>query len=845
MIRRQGMTAYKMAGRGMLLAALGSTGALGLAADTAATPAETRGGNLLLNPTFEFHSFAGHRLGKAEGYSSGYVAFWNCDAYGDVQVVREAHAPADVQPAVSVGNLVRIGPGKSLRQFIAVPEGRLAHGTSVVLTVYGSQSAAGALRARLRTLKLDSEDGTWSPSEFGMADKRSFPRHSRGELVCAAQVEASSDQAGRVALATAPLVIEGRFHANSPDTSYSQDVNTVAVEVELANSAADAPVWVWWPTLTPGAQAAWRLPAEQQPYPYYRHIPRTLQKLWKGEALHILAMGSSIDRGSANPPMYLYDETPGSATFKQPLSDRVFEPDRVKRPDLAGYIGWWQHYFCYTGRLRLELLRKFDLPVDRICLNLMACDGSCVGEAHSGLAAYCSLSLPPAPNENGQGEGKSWKELHPGLFSRPEGPRPDLVIFGSGANEKTDTPNEVAVFEGTIRWIQRHYPDTEFLFCMFQNAGGYTPNADDLRALALRYQIPVLDYGKLSDDLTRWCNRYALVPNDGHPQAAAHYLWFKVLERAFECWDPILPGIAQRQLPERLHPNTYGWEGDMVTLTQGDARINGNMVLFEDTALNCWGSVADDKPIPWVDGQKQASRRSQPGRDLRNSLFRHGDSRLGDRHILEIEGPEAKLTAVDLKVCPNRRFIPVDSPAWERQGLEVKEFVSAWGAPYGKQRVDLPVGASLTVAAVGSDLSIAFVDQPEGGVLKVEVDGQSSADLATNTAYTDRSGKVHYLENRRGILGLAYGLHRITLTATGAPVSVLGLFAYDSRPNRDQERVLRGLASPGEVLSFSAPFKARPLVYCTGGLGVEPRDIEADAVRFSGSGPGFYEIVGE
>ena len=179
----------------------------------------------------------------------------------------------------------------------------------------------------------------------------------------------------------------------------------------------------------------------------------------------------------------------------------------------------------------------------------MACDGSGVGEAHSALKEYCSLSLPPSPEINGQKKGNSWKELYPGLFSRPEGPGPDLVIFGSGANEKTDTPDEIAVFEGMIRWIQQHYPNTEFLFCQFQNFGGYTSNPGDLQALSLRYQIPYMDFGKSGDDIVRWCNRYALVPLDGHPQAAAHYLWFKQLEKAFECWDPIVPGQAQLQLP--------------------------------------------------------------------------------------------------------------------------------------------------------------------------------------------------------------------------------------------------------------------------------------------------------
>ncbi len=70
--------------------------------------------------------------------------------------------------------------------------------------------------------------------------------------------------------------------------------------------------------------------------PVFKNIPRTMQKLWKGEALHIMLMGSSIDRGSVNPPLYLYDEDPNSKTFKQPLSDRTFEAGKINRPDLDG-----------------------------------------------------------------------------------------------------------------------------------------------------------------------------------------------------------------------------------------------------------------------------------------------------------------------------------------------------------------------------------------------------------------------------------------------------------------------------------------------------------------------------
>ena len=40
--------------------------------------------NLLLNPYFDFHSFINHRDGEAVSYSSGNVAFWNTDAWGEI-----------------------------------------------------------------------------------------------------------------------------------------------------------------------------------------------------------------------------------------------------------------------------------------------------------------------------------------------------------------------------------------------------------------------------------------------------------------------------------------------------------------------------------------------------------------------------------------------------------------------------------------------------------------------------------------------------------------------------------------------------------------------------------------
>ncbi len=806
--------------------------------------------NLLLNPRFEFHAFGNHRHGERVSFRSHNVAFWNTDAWGDITVLRESHAPEDVRPDFSTGNLVQIAPGKRLWQFVTLPEAGLAPGDTLSLSVRGWQPEAGALRASVKLMKLDSEDGEWSPADYGMADDRTFPRHSRGELVVAEQWDATSDADGTVELRIDGAEIIGHFTPG--EESHSEDVNTVGLRVEIANTletaeGEDRGAWVYAPALTANGPAAPGLRPAREMQPLYRHIPRTIQKLWKGEPIHVLLMGSSIDRGSANPPLYPYDEDPNSPTFKQPLADREFDAELVGRPDLDGYYGWWRHYFSYTGRLKRELMRTFDLGPDKLLFNWMACDGSCVGEAHSGLAEYCSLSLPPDPNTNGHASGRTWEELYPELMSRPGGPGPDLVIFGSGANEKTDTPDEVAVFEGTIRWIQRHYPGCEFLFGQFQNQGGYTPNPGDLQAIGLRYGIPFCDYGMIGDQLTRWVNRRALVPRDGHPQAAAHYLWFKQLERAFETWDPTVAGHPQELLPERMHPNTYGWEGEMVLFDAESPRIADSRFILEDTAFNAFARVdGEDAPVPVVDGEElSGARRSTASYNLRNSWFRHGNLRLGDRHVLEVKGPNPELTYVNAKVCPDRQLIGVQNPRWDLGGGEVEPYASEWGAPFGARQAVLQPGATFTLDVIATDISVAYVDAPDAGTLRVLVDGEERLAQPANMPFTDCDGGERYLENRKGILDLGYGLHRVTLEATDAPVAVLGVFTYDSRSNRDAERRITGIAAPGETVAITPPFRARPLVVCTGGLSARYEDTAPDRVTFSGDGPGSYEIVGQ
>ncbi len=56
---------------------------------------------------------------------------------------------------------------------------------------------------------------------------------------------------------------------------------------------------------------------------------------------------------------------------------------------------------------------------------------------------------------------------------------------------------------------------------------------------------------------------------------------------------------------------------------------------------------------------------------------------------------------------------------------------------------------------------------------------------------------------------------------------------------------MTGLAHAEETVEFSAPFKARPVVLCTGDLTAKTEDITPTKVTFSGKGSGAFEIIGE
>jgi len=798
--------------------------------------------NLLLNPYFEFHSFVNHRDGIPISFSSHNVAFWNTDKWGDIEVIRESHVSEKIRPDFSTHNLVAICPGRKIWQFFTLPEAGLANGEQLTLGIYGYQKNVNQLKAKIKMIKEDNEGGTWSPKDFGIKDNRTFVKKSRGELIVAKEYSVSQSRSGTIELLIDNAIIKGKNDVrNNRDL---KELNTVAIQVEFENTGSADTVWIYSPSLTVKRNNHSQVSCYREMIPYYRHIPRTMQKLWKGDPIHVIIMGSSIDRGSANPSMFLYDEDPGSSTYKQPVADGLFDAIKAGRLELDGYFGRWQHYFSYGGQLKLELMRKFNLTADKICLNFMACDGSSVGEAHSALKEYCSLSIPPDPHANGHMNGKTWQELYPGLFKRAAGSGPDLIIFGSGANERTDTPDEVAVFEGMIRWIQRHYPGAEFLFCQFQNRGSYSSNPGDMQALALRYQIPFIDYGKTADDLTRWVKDFSFVPGDGHPQAGGHFIWFKQLEKVFECWDPIMPGIKQLQLPERLHNNSYGWEGDMIIFKSDDPRVKTNKFIFEDNVVNCWGKVDNDPPVLFVDGQRFETSISIPYHDIRNSIFRYGHTSLGDRHIIEVTGRNAKFTFIDAKINPDRFFYPVTNANWKIKGFIVQDYNSEWGAPYGTEKITLEKGKSIEIEVICTDISVAYIDDPDGGTLEVSVDENIKLSQICNKPYVDADKKSWYIENRKGVLNLGYGLHIVKLTAKNAPVMVLGIFTYDARSNRDNERNLKVFAHGGEVLEFSLPFRCRPVVICTGGLTVKTDDITKSNVRFSGSS-GSYQIIGE
>ena len=101
------------------------------------------------------------------------------------------------------------------------------------------------------------------------------------------------------------------------------------------------------------------------------------------------------------------------------------------------------------------------------------------------------------------------------------------------------------------------------------------------------------------------------------------------------------------------------------------------------------------------------------------------------------------------------------------------------------------------------------------------------------------------MEDRRGILGLGYGLHDVRVEAAEGTVPILGLYTYDSRSNRENERQIAGQAAPGDTIAITPAFRVRPVVLVSGGLTWDLKEVTPQAVKFGGTGAGSYTLIGE
>ncbi len=425
-------------------------------------PVSAQTTNLLLNSDFRFQAFEDTRNGGKE-FRSGSVPFWDQQKYDDAVAYR---APRNrvFQTRFPIPGVVLLRPGKTLSQFSLLSEMQLDPTDTVSFSVFGWQTKPGSLQAAVRQVQTDSEAGEWKSPIERKGDDQS-PRELRGEPVRVKVMEATSGTGNdfELTLSNAAMAVK------DDPANKNKPAAILGLEVTLTN-VSNQDVWIYSPSLVKGPQPANRQPALRALPEDYRYLPRTMAKLKRGEPLHIITMGSSIDRGSAGRKLFLYDENSESPNYREPRfgADLNFSGDAVGNPDWTAYFGWWQHYLSYTGRLRLELMRRYDYPINKLLLNFEASDGSSIGESHSALDQWGFLKMPPDPDLNGHAaSGKTWPELYPGLFDRGRGAAPDLVIFGSGANEKIDTNEEnVAAYEGAIRWFQRHFPNVEFIFCM-------------------------------------------------------------------------------------------------------------------------------------------------------------------------------------------------------------------------------------------------------------------------------------------------------------------------------------------------------------------------------------------
>ena len=96
------------------------------------------------------------------------------------------------------------------------------------------------------------------------------------------------------------------------------------------------------------------------------------------------------------------------------------------------------------------------------------------------------------------------------------------------------------------------------------------------------------------------------------------------------------------------------------------------------------------------------------------------------------------------------------------------------------------------------------------------------------------------MENRKGIEGIPFGVHTVTLKAVKAPVTLMGVYSYDTRANTRSQRVIQDFGCDGEY-KFEPAFKAVPVVNTFGSLKV--KSVTPQGAVFSGTG--LFTATGE
>src|SRR5690606_29911055 len=108
--------------------------------------------------------------------------------------------------------------------------------------------------------------GEWSPADFGQTDKRTFPKHARGELVPSAPASAVSSAENDFEVKIENSVIAAQF---TEDPAHSNDQpNTIGLKVEFTNTS-DEDVWIYAPCLSKSTLAQNHLPTLRDLPDYY------------------------------------------------------------------------------------------------------------------------------------------------------------------------------------------------------------------------------------------------------------------------------------------------------------------------------------------------------------------------------------------------------------------------------------------------------------------------------------------------------------------------------------------------------------------------------------------------